>query len=82
MHCVFAHLKKEDNRVSKEKLYEEVRHRKVCEGAVGVTDGFKAGITTGISSEPFLFPVMMDSLKDKVWKEFSWNIFLADDFVV
>lgn len=53
-----------------EDLYEEVGNREACAGAVGVTGGFKVGT---------VFPEMMDSLKDEVWKQSSVTIILADD---
>ena len=38
---------------------------------VGVTDGFKVevGLHQGFALSPFLFPMVMDRLTDKIWQE-------------
>ena len=63
-------------------MYEESETVVRC--AIETTETFKAkvGLHQESSLSPFLFAVIMDRLRDEVWREPPWMMLFADDIVI
>ncbi|XP_047496500.1 uncharacterized protein LOC125044097 [Penaeus chinensis] len=63
-------------------MYKESETMVRC--IAGTTEPFKVevGLHQGSALSPFLFSIIMDTLKESIRKEAPWNVMFADDVVL